>query len=113
MFHYDITTPLTEEEVNEKLEAIAKQVVGRHLESPAIMFLEMHKPLSYIASQGVIFGMPFFGPIVGHQRMADFSRFLQDSGNIEKLIVCIENAAAARDEAEAEDLEGKGNKVEL
>lgn len=108
MFHYDITTPLTEEELNEKLDAIAKEVVGRRLESPAIMFLEMHKPLSYIASQGVILGMPFFGPLIGHQRMADFSKILQDSGNVEKLIVCIENMAAARDAAEekAEDKKG-------
>jgi hypothetical protein len=102
MLNYDFSTPLTDEEVNSKLDAAAKEVIGRRMESAAIMFLEMHKPLSYLASQSIIVGMPFLGPLFGHQKLADLSKLLADSANVEKLIIRIEELAAARDDAEAE-----------
>jgi hypothetical protein len=65
------------------------------------MFLEMHKPLSYLASQGLIVAMPMLGPFVGHQNVADYSKILSNSANVERLIQRIEELAAERDEAES------------
>ena len=65
------------------------------------MFLEMHKPLSYLASQGLIVAMPMLGPLVGHQNVADFSKILSNSANVERLIQRIEELAEERDEAES------------
>jgi len=42
---------LTDEEEERLISNIAKLVVGKGLEAPAIMFLEVTKPLSFIASQ--------------------------------------------------------------
>ena len=42
---------LTDEEEERLISNIAKAVVGKGLEAPAIMFLEVTKPLSFIASQ--------------------------------------------------------------
>jgi len=42
---------LTEEEEERLISNIARLVVGKGLEAPAIMFLEVAKPLSFIASQ--------------------------------------------------------------
>lgn len=42
---------LTDEEEEKLINNVAKLVVGNGLEAPAIMFLEVTKPLSFIASQ--------------------------------------------------------------
>jgi len=101
MLNTDFTTPLSQEEIDARLDTIARQIVGRRLETPAAMFLEMHKPLSYLASQGLIVAMPIVGPFVGHQNVADYSKILSNSANIERLIQRIEELAEERDEAES------------
>lgn len=107
MLNYDIHTPLSDEDVEKKLDAIARQVVDRRMEMPMAMFLEMHKPLSFLASQAMIVGMPFLGPFVGHQKMADYSKLLSDSANVERLILRIEELAAQRDESDKADKAAK------
>lgn len=89
--------PLTPEEVSNMVDSIARQIVNRKLEVPAVLFLEMHKPLSFIASQATIVAMPFLGPIIGAKRMADLSRLLAEREHIEILINRIEELAAERD----------------
>jgi hypothetical protein len=42
---------LTEEEERRLIDNIAKRIVDKGLEAPAIMFLEAARPLSFIASQ--------------------------------------------------------------
>ena len=51
---------LTEEEERKLIENIAKLVVDKGLEVPAIMFLEATRPLSFIASQLAIVAL---GPL--------------------------------------------------
>jgi len=51
---------LTEEEEQKRIDNIAKVIVDKGLEAPAIMFLETAKPLSFIASQ---FAIVVLGPL--------------------------------------------------
>jgi hypothetical protein len=51
---------LTEEEERKLINNIAKLVVDKGLEAPAIMFLEVTKPVSFIASQLAIVAL---GPL--------------------------------------------------
>jgi hypothetical protein len=51
---------LTDEEERRLIDNIAKVVVDRGLEAPAIMFLEATRPLSFIASQLAIVAL---GPL--------------------------------------------------
>ncbi len=51
---------LTEEEEKKLINNIAKLVVDKGLEAPAIMFLEVTRPLSFIASQLAIVAL---GPL--------------------------------------------------
>ena len=51
---------LTSEEESRLIDNIAKTVVDKGLEAPAIMFLEVTKPLSFIASQFAILAL---GPL--------------------------------------------------
>ncbi len=51
---------LTEEEEQKLIDNVAKLVVDKGLEAPAIMFLETTRPLSFIASQLAIVAL---GPL--------------------------------------------------
>jgi hypothetical protein len=99
MLGLNLDTPLTSDERSEMIESIAKTIVRRRLECPAVVLLEMHKPLSFIASQGLAVALPVIGPLVGPERIARFSRLLIERGNIDLLIGRIEELASERDQA--------------
>lgn len=93
----DLFEPLTPEEASAIVDSIARRIVERRLETPAVLFFEMHKPLSFLASQAAIVAMPFLGPLIGARRMADLSRLLSQRDYVEQLISRIEEMAAERD----------------
>ena len=88
----DITT----EERDRALARIAEGIVRRGMVAPAILFLEMHKPLTFFASQSLIVLSPIVAPIVGLQNCVLASRLLEDRANVERLIVQIETANGTR-----------------
>ncbi|MCH7946015.1 MAG: hypothetical protein IIC73_08405 [Armatimonadetes bacterium] len=57
---------------------------------PAILFLEMHKPISRLAGNALIVFAPFVAPFVGIDNVHNYSRMLMQSGNVEKLILRLE-----------------------
>ncbi len=81
---------------------MAAEIVKRLLEAPAILFLEMNKPLSFIASQGMLVAMPMFAPLVGAQRIAELSQIISDRANIDLLITRIEEMSVAQSGADAQ-----------
>jgi hypothetical protein len=97
MYDIDICTPLTEEEKNKVIEGLAKKVAGRRLEAPAVMFLDMHRPLSFLASQSLLVAMPLLAPVFGAQGVADLSKLLANPDNVEALIRRIEEMSAEMD----------------
>ena len=97
MYGIELSAPLGEQDVNAMVDSIARKIVGRRLETPAVFFLEAHKPLSFIASQAVLVAMPLAGALLGAQQVADFSRLLRDRENIDLLISRIEDLAAEKD----------------
>ena len=97
MYDVDMCTPLTEEQKNEVIESLAKKIAGRRLEMPAVLFLDMHKPLSFIASQSLLVAMPFLAPVFGAQGIADLSKLLAERDNVEALITRIEEMSAEMD----------------
>lgn len=101
MHRIDLDTPLTPEQLETVMETVAQKIVNMRLETPAVLFLEMHKPLSFIASQGLLVAMPFFAPLIGAQNMADFSKLLKDRENIDLLIERIDYIAAENDKLNA------------
>ena len=108
MFDVDLHTPLSEDQLNAAIDSIAKKIVDRRLETAAVLFLEMHKPLSFIASQAVLVAMPLWGPLVGAQRMADVSKILRERSNVEALILRIEEMADGQTDPKAPAAEGQG-----
>jgi hypothetical protein len=91
---YDFTQDIPPEKSSELIEKIAKEVVKRRLEIPAILFLEMHKPLTYIASQGVVVFSPFMAPFFGYDNVLLASKLMEKRENVENLICRIEEISA-------------------
>jgi hypothetical protein len=81
---------LTQDQKTELVEKVAQAVHKRRLETPSILFLEMHKPLAGLASQSLVVFSPFLIPVVGLQNLDDYSRLVSDRKAIEDLICRIE-----------------------
>jgi len=89
---------LTEEQTTALLHKAARAIVERRLETPAILFLEMHKPLAFLGGQAAVAFAPFLVPFFGFDFVNDYSRLLSKRENIERLIQMLETA---REEAPA------------
>ncbi|MBI1755520.1 MAG: hypothetical protein HYR64_00245 [Fimbriimonas ginsengisoli] len=88
-----MSTELSDEETEALIERAAKQIERRGMEVPAVLMLEMHKPLSYVASQAAIVFAPFLVPVLGYNGVHDYSRLLTRRENVEKLICRLEAGA--------------------
>ena len=91
--------PLTPEEREALVDRVAEAVVRRGLQTPAVFALEIHRPVSFVASQGLIVLGPLLGPLLGLERMQNASRLLREPDGIEALIRRIEERAEAREAA--------------
>jgi predicted membrane-bound dolichyl-phosphate-mannose-protein mannosyltransferase len=74
----------------ELLEQVARAVVRRGMEVPAILFLEMHKPLANLLGHAVWMTMPIWALFWGVQRTNALGELLSDPTQIERLIRRIE-----------------------
>lgn len=81
---------LTEQETEALVSKAAEAIRKRRMETPAILFLEMHKPLSYLASQAAIVFSPFIVPFVGQDKLQEYSRLFSKRENVERLIKALE-----------------------
>lgn len=81
---------LTDEETDRLLERVAAEVRRRRLETPAILALELHRPLAGLGSGALVVLAPFAGPLFGPDNVRDLSRLLRKKGNVEKLLERLE-----------------------
>lgn len=81
---------LTEEQTTALIEKAATWVVRRGLEVPAILALEMHKPLAHVGASVAVVGAPFAIPFLGFDRFNDATRLFSKRANVERLIQRIE-----------------------
>jgi hypothetical protein len=91
---------VSEEETEKLLNKAADEIRKRQLEGPAILFFEMHKPLSNVfAHAGAAFA-PFMVPVLGYDFVHQYSSILRKRDNVERLIDLIERP---REEASMEE----------
>ena len=102
---FRFSQPINEKRRDEILDAIAKRVEQFGMTVPAIFFLEMNKPLSYIGGQA----MHFFAPIVGvfFETFEDYAYFFDDRNNVELLIQKLEAIASKEEEARKKEKEAR------
>ena len=72
------------------LEKAAHQIVKRRLTTPAILFLEMCKPLNFIGSQLLLAFNPFVQSIFNFADYHKFALIIEKDENVERLIDLIE-----------------------
>ena len=82
------------------IEKIARRVVQWRLTVPAIVILESAKPLSFVASQVMVFFEPIVQSLLSFKDYRDFYEMLEDRRNIELLIQAIERAEDERSAGE-------------
>ena len=91
------------DDYSDLIEKIAKKVVDWRLTAPAIVVLESSKPISFVASQVLV----FFDPIVkSFFNIRDYERFytmIEDRENLERLIMAIEEEENRRHQKKKEE----------
>ena len=78
---------LTDEEEDRLISNIARLVVDKGLEAPAIMFLEVAKPLAFIASQLAIVAL---GPLQWLFEGPKYTGLFMKKQNVDRIIGRIE-----------------------
>lgn len=81
---------LTPDQTEELLDRAEREIRKRRLQTPAILFLEMHKPLSFVASQAALVFSPFMIPFVGFDAVDGYTQLFSKRENVEALIVRLE-----------------------
>jgi hypothetical protein len=88
--------PLKGEEEEAAIREIGGWILQKKMEAPAILALEMHKPIAGISGQALIAFAPFIGPFAGPDRIQMWSRLLQSRESVENLIRHIEHESRAK-----------------
>ena len=87
---------------NEQLiEHLTEQISRWRLTVPAILILQVTRPLSFIASQGLLLCQPLLSFVYDAPRVADYAELLADRASMERLVMRLE---------EAEQTQGSGDK---
>lgn len=95
---YRYATEVSTERAEQLVDNLANWIIDHRLETPAIMFLESMKPLSFIGSQlWLMYGVPLLGIVVDEQQSSELGLLFEDRKNVEALICRIEELAREAD----------------
>jgi hypothetical protein len=90
---------LTEEESAALIEKAASEIARRGLQAPAILLLEMHRPLSFVTSHATVAFAPFLVPFLGFNAVNDYSRLFSKREHVERLIEALANVKTPEEAA--------------
>ena len=85
------------------VERLAREIVRRRMTTPALLALEMGRPLNYIGSQAMVFLQPIVSVLFDTDGYEAFAKFMEQRKSVDYLCDRIEQAEAdaiARDEGE-------------
>jgi hypothetical protein len=74
----------------EIVESVCTEITRRHLTTPALLFLEMFRPLNYLGSQVLHFFHPIATAVLDGDGYRRFAEFLEQRGSIDYLCGRIE-----------------------
>lgn len=69
---------------------MAREIVSRRLAAPATFLLESSKPISFVASQGLVVLGPFVDAALDVPSYDAFVRMIEKRENVDKLVARIE-----------------------
>jgi len=88
---------VTVEQRDAIIESLARRVVAKGMEVPAVLMLEVSKPVSFLFSQGMLMLGPILYPFFGMDRVERFAGFLNSRHNVELLIRRIEQLSEGKE----------------
>lgn len=68
------------------VEKLARAIVARRLETPAVLFLELNRPLGFLFSQGAYFLRPFLGVVLPLADVEGAAEILDDPKAVDALL---------------------------
>jgi len=84
------------QDTNESLvDQVVQQIRRWRLDAPAVLFLEVTKPLSFLASQGLLLCEPLLGSLVAKEQVTVYAQLLADRSSLERLIARLEEERPA------------------
>jgi len=105
---YEYTTELTQERAKQLIDKLAVWVVEHGLETPAILFLESMKPVSFVGSQFfLMYGVPYLGIVLDERTTSEYGLLFENRENVEVLIQRIEELAREADKKKEKKREEK------
>jgi hypothetical protein len=75
-----------QEQSEQLIEHLTEQISQWRLELPAVLFLQITRPFSFIASQGLLLCQPLLSFVLDGLRIGDYANLLADRTNIDRLI---------------------------
>lgn len=84
--YLEIRPEMTENDVNDMIEKVARFIAERHLAPAGILFLESVRPLHGIGSQAMFFILPFAEIIFDAKKYQHFAMLMEDENNLKRLI---------------------------
>ena len=79
------------ERQREICDRVCRAVVRRGMTLPALMALEMGRPLNFVASQAIHFFKPIVSVILDGPTLEEFANFLEQRGSVEYLCQRLEH----------------------
>jgi hypothetical protein len=98
-----VVQDLTGNQAKPPIEYLAQQIARRRLALPAILFLEVARPFSFMAGQGLLLCEPFFGFFYDEPHLAEYADLLADRSNVDYLIACLERIRSSQDNNDGEE----------
>jgi hypothetical protein len=87
----------------EILDRVCQEVVRRRMTTPALMFLEMSRPLNFLGSQAMHFFQPIVSAVADAKGYEQVAMFLERRGSIEYVCRRIEHFDEAKSQATSGD----------
>jgi hypothetical protein len=73
------------------IDHLARRAARMRITAPAILFLEMHRPLAYVGAQMLWAAQPFLNVWLEHADIRDLALLLEDPASVEALIHRLES----------------------
>jgi hypothetical protein len=74
---------------NELIDKLARAVRARQLESPAVLFLELNRPIGFLLSQAAFFARPFLSFFLRPDEVEAAAEVLADPKAFDRLLECL------------------------
>jgi hypothetical protein len=79
------------------VEKLCAEILRRRLTTPAMMMLEMSRPLNYVSAQFLHFIQPFVSIIADAEEYQQFTQFLEQRGSIDYICKRLEAMEAGHE----------------